>query len=596
MRGDLHRWLVGVLAAIGLLALVPSAPAGEKALATRPTALGTGGAAASVDGTATRAAVQALRQGANAVDAAVVAAGVLGVTEPYSCGIGGGGFMVVYRPQTGRVTTIDSRETAPAAFGSRSFLDAAGRPIPLPEAITSGLSTGVPGTVRGWDEALDRYGTLSLREALQPAIRVARKGFVVDETFRSATAGNAARFAAFPATRTLYLPGGQPPAPGTVLRNPDLAATYQLIGRLGVKGFYEGALARDIVATVRRPPVDAASTLNVRPGVMDAGDLDDYEARLRRATRVGYRGLDVYGMAPPSSGGSTVGEALNILEGFDLRGGGLEAAAHRYLEASRLAYADRGAYLGDPEFVDVPLSGLLSDAFAAARRALIGERAGTSPVPPGDPFAFQDDPSPSGPRVGAAAVRTGSTTHLTVSDRDGTVVSYTFTIEQTGGNGIVVPGRGFLLNNELTDFEFTPPAANAAEPGKRPRSSMAPTIVLRDGKPFLALGSPGGATIVTTVLQVLLNRVDGGVSLPEAIAAPRASQRNAASTQAEPGFLVLPLTAGLRARGHTFTVGTDPEIGAATGIELLPGGGVLAAAEPVRRGSGAAAVERPAGR
>jgi gamma-glutamyltranspeptidase/glutathione hydrolase len=324
---------------------------------------------------------------------------------------------------------------------------------------------------------------------------------------------------------------------------------------------------------------------------MTLDDLTQYRTVDRAPTEVGYRGLEVYGMAPPSSGGSTVGEALNILEGYgDLGAEPRELALHRYLEASRYSYADRGAFVGDPAFVSVPLAGLLSDSFAAERRPLITDKAATSPVAPGNP---NDDPAPVADNS-ASAVRVGSTTNLTVTDRFGNVVEYTFTIEQTGGNGMVVPGYGFLLNNELTDFNLgpdgtSPPSANQIAGGKRPRSSISPTIVLRDGKPFLATGSPGGATIITTVLQILLNRIDFGMSLPEAIAAPRASQRNTAKTDVEQAFLdQAGIVAALTARGHEFNA--PAEIGAATGVEFLGGGRTLAAAEPVRRGGGSAMV------
>ena len=295
-------------------------------------------------------------------------------------------------------------------------------------------------------------------------------------------------------------------------------------------------------------------------------------------------------MGPPSSGGSTVGEALNILEGYPLSTMTREAALHSFLEASRYSFADRGAYLADPAYFDVPLTGLLSDGYAATRRALITGTAATSPVAPGDPYPFNG----GGASVHASAsqTRAGTTTHLTTADRFGNVVSYTFTIESTGGAGLVVPGWGFLANNELTDFNFdslTHP--NRVEGGKRPRSSMAPTIVLRDGEPLLALGSPGGSTIITTVLQILIDRIDLGLTLPQAIADPRLSQRNTATTQAEPGFLATADATALGARGHVFS--PTPEIGAVTGIEFLGGGRMLAAAEPVRRGGGSAMVVSP---
>jgi gamma-glutamyltranspeptidase / glutathione hydrolase len=580
-----------LLAGVARPAAVAQAPQPPVA---EPVATGTGGAAAAVDPYATEAAVTALRRGGNAIDAAVTAAAVLGLVEPFSCGIGGGGFMVIYLAEQDRVVTIDSREFAPEAFFPEVFIDpATGQPIPFPELVTSGLGVGVPGTLRGWHEALDRYGTISLGEALDPAERLARRGFVVDETFEALTTANLDRFRAITPTAELFLtPEGEPPPAGSVFVNRDLARTYRIIARQGLDAFYEGDIAETIVEVVTDPPVEPDSTLNVRPGLMSRADLAEYEARIRRPTKIGYRGYDVYGMGPPSSGGSTVGEALNILEGFDLAGLPREEALHNYLEASRLAYADRGAYLGDPEFVDVPLAGLLSDAFAADRRAHIGPTAATSPVPPGDPFAFQNDPSPSGPLPATAHAEVGrSTTHLTVSDAAGNVVAYTFTIEQTGGSAITVPGYGFLLNNELTDFDPVPPHPNAPEPRKRPRSSMSPTIVMRDGRPVLALGSPGGSTIITTVLQIIMNHFDFGMSLPDALAAPRISQRNTPTTQAEPEFLASPEAAALEARGHVFA--EVAEIGAATGIAWLPDGLVQAVAEPVRRGGGSAAVENP---
>jgi gamma-glutamyltranspeptidase / glutathione hydrolase len=370
-----------------------------------------------------------------------------------------------------------------------------------------------------------------------------------------------------------------------------MALAYERIAHLGPKGFYQGAIADGMVESVQTPPLDDDANHVWRSGVMTMRDVRAYVAPERPPTRIGYRGLDVVGMGPPSSGGSTVGEALNILEGWDLGSLPREQALHYYLEASRFSFADRNAYLADPAFFDVPLEGLLSDSFADERRALITDSAATSPVPPGDPY---DDQGGGGSAAaGSATVEKGdTTTHLTVSDRWGNVVSYTYTIESTGGNGIVVPGWGFLLNNELTDFNFdslTHP--NRVEGGKRPRSSMSPTIVLDDGEPVLAVGSPGGSMIITTVLQILLNHLDFGMSLPDAIAAPRASQRNTAATVAEAAF-VSAHGAALQARGHTFS--TTGEIGAATGIQFLPGGVTVAAAEPTRRGGGSAMVVAPA--
>jgi gamma-glutamyltranspeptidase / glutathione hydrolase len=591
--GDLVQfsWIRCALALVALAALLalPAAVTAQPTPAEKtPTATGRGGAAATVDVLATQAAVEALRDGANAVDAAVVAAGVLGVVEPFSCGIGGGGFMVI-RTTDGSVTTIDHRETAPAAMRPDSFWEG-GSPLAFNAARFSGLSVGVPGTVRGWDVALRRYGTRTLGEALQPAVEVAREGFVVDQTFFFQTQGNVDFFDDITSTRALYLdPDGTPRDVGTVFRNPDLARTYERIAHLGANGFYRGAVADAMVEAVQNPPLAPDANHVWRPGLMTTSDVKAYVAPERAPTRIGYRGLDIYGMGPPSSGGSTDGEALNILEGFRLHRANRTQALHFFLEASRFSFADRNAYLADSDFFDVPLTGLLSDGFAAERRALIDARqAATSPVAPGNPYPYN-----TAGQAAATATTGGGTTHLTVSDRAGNVVSYTFTIESTGGNGVVVPGWGFLLNNELTDFNFdslTHP--NRVEGRKRPRSSMSPTIVLDDGRPLLALGSPGGSMIITTVLQILLDRLDLGATLPQAIAAPRASQRNTATTAAEPAFVSSSEGQALaRKYGHSFSAVS--EIGAATGIEFLGGGRVLAAAEPQRRGSGSAMVEAP---
>jgi gamma-glutamyltranspeptidase / glutathione hydrolase len=361
-----------------------------------------------------------------------------------------------------------------------------------------------------------------------------------------------------------------------------MARAYERIADRGARGFYRGAIAEAIVDASTDPQIADDADHTWRPGVMTEDDVEDYEAKWRAPTRVDYRGHEVWGMGPPSSGGSTVGEALNILEGLPLSERDRTRSLHYFLEASRYSFADRGAYLADPAYYDVPLRCLLSDRFAAERRALITETAATGQVAAGQcPTRGHVSTAGEGP----------STTHLTVADDRGYVVSYTFTIESTGGNGIVVPGWGLMLNNELTDFDYTSlTAANRADGGKRPRSSMAPTIITKRGKPVLAVGSPGGSMIITTVLQVLLERLELGQSLPEAIAAPRASQRNtaAATTIAEPAF---PEREALKARGHLF--GTDQsEIGAVTGIEFLDRGRFLAAAEPTRRGGGSAAVVR----
>ncbi|MGY1639075.1 gamma-glutamyltransferase [Geodermatophilus sp. SYSU D00742] len=580
--------------AAGVVTTAPPAAAHGPDPGKQPVAVGTGGAVATVDPDATRIGLEVLAAGGNAADAAVAAAAALGVSEPYSAGVGGGGFFLYHDAATGTVSSIDGRETAPQAMGPDAFLDQAGSPLPLQEAVQSGLSVGTPGTPLTWERALAEFGTLSLAEALEGATRLAEEGFVVDETFRQQTADNEEKFRRFAASAQLWLPGGALPEVGSVFRNPDLARTYEVLAAEGAGAFATGELAGDVVRTAQDPP-EAAGQPPVRGGLLTEADLAAYEAPLREPTRVGYRGLEVVGMAPPSSGGSTVGEALGVLERFPLASLPDADALHLYLEASALAFADRNAYVGDPATTDVPLAELLSDGFAAERACGIDPaRAAARPVAAGVPDgAYEPCPAPAGAVVGAGS-EGPSTTHLTVADADGNVASYTLTIEQTGGSGITVPGRGFLLNNELTDFTFAAadpsrPEPNLPGPGKRPRSSMAPTIVFDDGAPVLALGSPGGATIITTVLQTLVGRLDRQADLAEAIAAPRASSRNGATTDAEPAFLAA-YGADLTARGHVFAEVT--EIGAATGVEFLPGGLLLAAAEPERRGGGSAGVVR----
>ena len=592
------------LAAVTALALVPSpasahtaAHTADRAPAADPTARGYGGAVSTVDPTATAVGIDVLRRGGNAVDAAVAAAATLGVTEPFSAGIGGGGFFVYYDARHRKVHTIDGRESGPAAMTRDWFIDPAdGRPYDFQEARVSGLSVGTPGTLATWESAARKWGTRSLGSLLQPAARVADRGFTVDATFQSQVAANAAAFGQFESTSDVYLPGGAPPAVGSVHRNPDLADTYRLIAARGTDVFYSGAVARDIVRTVQDPPV-AEDPIGewaypIRGADMRLSDLRNYRLRYPAPTRSDYRGLTVYGMAPPSSGGIAVSEALNIMERADLSGDDATQVLHQYLEASALSFADRNRYVGayTPRWL---VDRLTSDRWARQRACQIDpERALTKPVPPGDITAAGCTPA----RAGGPVEEGQSTTNLTVSDKWGNVVEYTLTIEQTGGSGIVVPGRGFLLNNELTDFNFTgtqgdAPDPNLPGPNKRPRSSMSPTIVLKDGKPYLALGSPGGATIITTVLQILVNRLELGMTLPEAMAAPRASQRNTPGIQAEPAFRAR-YGPALEELGHTF--GPDvAELGAATAIEFGPRGRVVAVAEPARRGGGAAAVEFP---
>jgi gamma-glutamyltranspeptidase / glutathione hydrolase len=575
--------------------------------AVTPVAVGSGGAVASMDVGASRAGIDVLKRGGNAVDAAVATASALGVTVPWVAGPGGGGFMVIYNARTHTVTTVDGRETCPAACTTTMFIDSAtGKPMGYTAASDQPLATGVPGNLATWATALRNYGRLSLSEDLQPAIHVARRGFAVNFDFNQLEQSSLSTLQAYPASRSLLLtPAGDPLPVGTWLRNPDLARTYELIARRGPSVFYDGPIGEAIVQADDHPVLTPGQTVVTNPGIMSTHDLRSYRTRILAPTKVTYRGLDVYGMAPPSSGGSTEGEILNILNGLPLSTESRAQALFDFIEASRLAYADRNAYVGDPAFVSVPLSGLLDPAFAATRRCLIGNTAATSPVAAGSPFA---------PFAGCASGSSGSsssssaspeahhTNNIVTEDKWGDVVAYTNTINFFGGSGQVVPGYGFLLNNELTDFDFAPSSPGATDPnlpapGKEPRSSMGPVIAVQNGHAQFAIGAAGGSTIIETVVQTLINHVDFGMSLPDALAAPRVAQTNSASNTslAEPDFYNSALAQQLTSQyGEKFALATGPILpldnypGDATALQMLGGGRAEAIAEPVRLGGGSA--------
>ena len=552
---------------------------------------GHGGAVATISHQASLAAMEILNAGGNAVDAAVAAAATLGVTEPFSCGIGGGGFMLIYSAKDRRVIALDHREVAPASFRPDVFQNADGSEMDWQSTVPNGVAVGVPGTVRGWHDALSRYGTMGFEQVLAPAIRVAEEGFDIGPNFHRINTINEAKFARFSTASALYLKDGKALAEGSRFRNPDMAQTYRDIARGGVKAFYEGPIAASIVSAVSHPPTNPGVT--VIPGDISMADLKDYEARVRQPIRSTYRGYEIHGMPTPSSGGIAIAQALNLMETFDLAGKSRAEIEHLYLEASRIAFADRNAYVADEEFVDVPKVGLLSKAYARERAKVIGLTAAPGKIAAGDPYPFENDLSvPLRPQPRPLAQESMHTTHLAVSDREGNVVAYTFTIEDWGGSGIVVPGRGFLLNNELTDFDFSGPHPNVPEAFKRPRSSMSPTIVLKDGAPAFTIGSPGGSTIITTALQTIVNHIDLGMSLADALAAPRMSQRNGDTTLVET-LLKFPGSAqatALEAKGHKWRE-TD-QIGAANGIRFNTDGTVTAVSEPLRHGGGSAITQK----
>ena len=617
MRHRAIATLVSVLCAVACAAVPADALAGASAArhGTRypnePLAVGSGGAVASMDVGASRAGIDVLREGGNAVDAAVATASALGVTVPFVAGPGGGGFMVIYNARTHSVTTIDGRETCPSACTSTLFVDpTTGQPMNYTAASDQPLSTGVPGNLATWAKAARRFGRLSLSADLQPAIGLAKHGFAVNFDFNQLEQSGLETLQAYPASRSLLLtPSGNPLPVGTWLRNPDLARTYDLIARRGPSALYDGPIGQAIVQADDHPVLTPGQTVVTNPGIMAMKDLQSYRTRTLAPTRVTYRGLNVYGMAPPSSGGSTEGEILNILSGYSLGSEPRVQALFQYLEASRLAYADRNAYVGDPDFVNVPLSGLLDPAFAAERRCLIGSAAATSPVAAGSPFApFTGcGGSAASTQASSASPEAHHTNNIVTEDKWGDIVAYTNTINFFGGSGQVVPGYGFLLNDELTDFDFAPPSPGAYDPnlpaaGKEPRSSMGPVIALRHGRPVFAIGAAGGSTIITTVVQILMNHVDFGMSLPAALAAPRVSQTNSSSntSEAEPDFYNSAMAQQLTSQyGEKFSLATGPILpldnypGDATALQMLGGGRAEAIAEPVRLGGGSALVVRP---
>lgn len=563
-----------------------------------PVMRGGGGAVASVDPIVSQVGIDVLRKGGNAADAAIAMAGAVGVVEPYSSGIGGGGFFVHYDARSGTVETIDGRETAPMSFDEEVFLDEDGEEMDFDTVVNSGLSVGVPGTPATWELATERYGSRSLDRLLRPAEDIARRGFVVDRAFHEATVENAERFAQFPDTARIYLPGGEPIKVGAVLRNPDLARAYQQIRRHGAAAMHRGEVGRAVVRTARSPRT--APGVTVPRGEMTMSDVRRYRALVKDPVHSEHRGLDVYGMPSPSSGGIAVGQILNLLESYEDRAGKKTEElsegewAHWFAEASATAFADRNRYVGDVP--GVPTEELLSQDFADERSCLFAEdEAMERPVPFGQPDGAYEECGTAGGTTSPGA-EDQHTTSLTAVDKKGNTVTYTLTIEQFGGSGMVVPGYGFLLNNELTDFNFSPttegvPDPNLPGPGKRPRSSMAPTIILEDGAPWMTAGSPGGATIITTVAQLIAGVVDRDMPIGDALAAPRISSRNAPSSELEPALADGSAGAYLESLGHATT--KVDRLGNATGIRVHDRRDLEAAAEPTRSGGGSAMVVRP---
>lgn len=496
---------------------------------------------------AAKAGADMLAAGGNAIDAAAAIQFALNVVEPQSSGIGGGGFMMVYVAKENRTYAVDSREKAPAAatptmFGTLSFENAS----------TTGISVGVPGTLRGVSTALKSWGTITLAKALEPAIALAETGFRVGPLLAADVVNTSDRGFVMtnlqPETAAVFRPGGVPLKQGDLLRQPDLAKTFRLIAAQGPDVFYKGEIATAIVAAQTRATTSGAAGAALTAGAagrMTVADLANYNVAIRQPLSGTYRGTTVVTMPPPSGGGITVLQQLKMLERFPVGdkaqgfGFGDRNTLHVLIEGMRLSFADRNYWEGDADFVKVPTAGLLDASYLAGRGALVklDSALGAAAITPGNPL----------PRDAAKAADTPEgthTTHFVVADKEGNIVSYTTTVESLFGSGITVPGYGFILNNEMTDFNWPPTfnlatgdiGANDVAPYKRPRSSMAPTLLFnKDGKPFAALGSAGGSRIINAVVQITSNLIDHGMSVEQAIDAPRISARAGGTVFCETG-------------------------------------------------------------
>ncbi|OZB19692.1 MAG: gamma-glutamyltransferase [Rhodobacterales bacterium 34-62-10] len=497
---------------------------------------------------ASQAGADVLATGGTAADAMVAVQAVLGLVEPQSSGLGGGAFLVWYDAGTGELTTLDGRETAPLAATPRLFQDAAGEPLKFFEAVVGGRSVGTPGTPALMAEAHRRWGRNDWAGLLEPAIRLAEDGFTVSPRLATLVAGDAERLAIHPDTAAYFLPGGKPLVEGDTLRNPAYAATLRVLAEQGADGFYTGPIAEKIVAAVK----GAAGN----PGVLEPVDLAIYRVKERAPVCAPYRLWQVCGMGPPSSGALAIGQVLGMVQDHDLTALGPDNPESWRLigDASRLAFADRGRYVADTDFVPVPVQGMLDPSYLQGRAILLAGDDALPEVTAGTPEFDHSLLWADG-----VTLEQPSTTHISIVDRYGNVLSMTSTIENAFGSRVMA--GGFLLNNELTDFSFRShdggvPIANRVEPGKRPRSSMAPTIVLRDGVPVLAIGSPGGSSIIGYVTQALIAHLDWGMDVQQAVSMGHALNRFG-TYDLEEGTEAAALAAPLQAMGYEVKIGAQ---------------------------------------
>lgn len=546
-RRNLNSLCSIILSLVLLIALVPNIGHAQKPIGdTNEVAVGKDGMVSTSHPLASEIGADILRKGGNAMDAAIAVQLALNVVEPMMSGIGGGGFMMVYDAEADETTIVNSRERAPAGATPDMFLNPDGSIIPFQERVRHGNSVGVPGTLKGLEAAHEKWGTKPFQQLITPAFQLAQNGFSVDRQLALQVESNKEKLAGT-AAKEVFLPEGEPIKEGDWLVQKDLAKTFKLIRSHGSEVFYDGEIGEALAATVQ----DFGGSMTIE-------DLQNYEVTEDEPVWGEYKGYDIASMPPPSSGGLFLLQMLKTLDGFDISQYDRRSKEvyHLLAEAMHLSYADRGAYAGDPEFVEVPMTGLLHPEYIAERSALIDINSVNTNPQPGDPWRYENvDPNYSVVKQNDEK-DIGETTHFTVADRWGNLVSYTTTIEQVFGSGIMVPGYGLMLNNELTDFDARPGGANEVQPNKRPLSSMTPTIVFEDGKPIMSVGSPGGPTIITSVLQVVLNVMDYEMGLEEAIAEPRIYTNAINSYRYEEGISD-EVISELNAMGHQFPASSE---------------------------------------